>query len=368
MVCKPIRTVPSKKQVRKTQSSVRKSNNLLYDKLVYNGLSEIQTDFRLTCYDQTSVKTTHFKDVNQLLSVVDADLVNWIHVSGLKDVDGVGKLCRHFGLEVPAIQDILNVAHLAKVEDVGHLLLVILDAYSCEEEMVLEHQHVSLVLGKHFVLSFEEESSNRYNLVLKALETNLGQVRMQKADYLFNLLISMVVDSYLEVLEIQQEGLMDLEDLLIEFQMVPKVAGKKIQIYRKDLTRLKKSIYPLREHFGHLLLIESNLIDKSCLVYLRDTNDHLQQVFMMMDVNRETIASLVDLYLANNDLHMNQIMKQLTVVSTIFIPLTFMVGVWGMNFSRMPELEWKYGYLAAWILLFVIGLLFFVWLRRKKMF
>jgi len=161
---------------------------------------------------------------------------------------------------------------------------------------------------------------------------------------------------------------MDMEDLMLELNLGPKDSGQRIQRFRKDYSRLKKSISPLREHFGHLILMESGLIGKNSLIYFRDTNDHLQQVSLMMDANRETIASLVDLYLANNDLRMNSVMKQLTVVSTIFIPLTFMVGVWGMNFKNMPELEWTHGYLFAWLVMVFLSLVFFFWLRRKKMF
>jgi len=360
--------VQSKKQVRKTHLSVSKSNNLLYDNFVYNGISDIQTNMRLTCYDKSSIVSKSFTKVKDLTSALEMDKVNWIHVTGLKDVEVIGELCDHFGMQVPVIQDILNVFHNAKVEETNNVLLVILDSYRYDEALNLNHEHMSIVLGDHVVISFEEIVSNRFDLVHKALEFDLGLVRSQKSDYLYNLLISMIVDSYLEVLELQQNGLMDLEDLLIEFNMSPKETGQKIQHFRKDYSILKKSISPLREYFGHPILMESKLIGKSNLVYFRDTNDHLLQVSLMMEANRETIASLLDLYLANNDLHMNQIMKQLTVVSTIFIPLTFMVGVWGMNFKFMPELGWHYGYLFAWVIMLVLSLFFYFWLRRKNMF
>lgn len=358
----------SKKQIRKTHPYVSKSNNLLYDNLVYNGVSDTRTDIQLTCYDKASVIVKHFDKSQDLISSIDMNKVNWIHVNGLKNVELIGELCGYFGLQVPAIQDILNVSHIAKIEEINNLLLVILDAYEYDENQTLDHEHLSIILGDHIVISFEEVVRNRFEPVSKALESNVGLVRSQKSDYLFNLLMSIVVDSYLEVLEVQQNNLMDLEDLLIEFNMTPKETGQKIQHFRKDYSKLKKSISPLRERFGHLILMEYNLISKNSLIYFRDTNDHLQQVSLMMDANRETIASLVDLYLANNDLRMNQIMKQLTVVSTIFIPLTFLVGIWGMNFKSMPELGWEYGYLFAWLIMIFLGLVFYFWLKRKNMF
>jgi len=365
---KDISPVSSKKQVRKPHQSVSKSNNLLYDNLVYSGISDAQTILQLTCYDKASVSTKSYGNTHELIASLDTNKVNWIQVNGLKNVELIGELCGHFELQVPAIQDILNVSQSAKIEETSNILLVILDAYDYNENQELNQEHLSIVLGDHLVITFEETSKNHFELVNKALTSSVGQVRSQKADYLFNLLMSLVVDSYLDVLEFQQNGLLDLEDQLIEFNMTPKDTGQKIQHFRKDYSRLKKSISPLREHFGHLMLMEFNLIGKSSLIYFRDTNDHLQQVSLMMDANRETIASLVDLYLANNDLRMNQIMKQLTVVSTIFIPLTFLVGVWGMNFNFMPELGWKYGYLFSWIVMLAIGFIFFLWLRRKNMF
>ncbi|MEN6363356.1 MAG: magnesium/cobalt transporter CorA [Bacteroidales bacterium] len=358
----------AKRQANKKYSSVSKSNNLLYDNLVYNGISDTQTSIQLTCFDKLSVKTSRFSDSKDLIQSIDLNKVNWIQVSGLKNVDVIGEICSFFGLQVPTIQDILNVSHICKIEETNNLLLVILDAYGYNDSMALGRDHLSFVLGNHFVISFEETGRNRFDLVNKALESNVGLVRSQKPDYLFNLLISMVVDSYLEVLEEQQNCMMDMEDLLIEFNQIVKETGQQIQHFRKDYSKLKKSISPLIEHFGHLLLMESTLIGKTSLVYFRDTYDHIQQVSLMLDANRETLASLVDLYLANNDLRMNQIMKQLTVVSTIFIPLTFIVGVWGMNFKWMPELDWKFGYLFAWLIMVALGLIFYLWLRRKKMF
>lgn len=358
----------AKKQIRKPHSSMRKSNNLLNEKLVYSGTSDEKTSIRITCYDKTSLLTTTVGSVKELQSSMDKNKVNWIHIIGLKNEELIGELCAAFGLPFPAIQDILNVNHISKIEEFNDVLLVILDAYAYNDTMDLNREHLSLVLGTNFVLSFEETTINRFEVVNTALDSNIGQARLKKSDYLFNLLISIVVDSYLEVVEIQQDSLMEMEDSLIEFNVVQKESGPAIQRFRKDYSKLKKSISPLREHFGQLITTESGLISNENLIFFRDTNDHLQQVSQMIDANRETIASLVDLYLANNDLRMNQIMKQLTVVSTIFIPLTFLVGVWGMNFRYMPELEWVNGYWYAWLLMLILGIFFYFWLRRKNMF
>jgi len=223
-----------------------------------------------------------------------------------------------------------------------------------------------LILGKNFVISFQESDEKHFDQLENALENRQGQIRRQPADYLFNLLLGTVMDKYLEVLEIQQNLLLDMEDSLLEFKSDRTKNGFSLHEYRRDYSLLKKNILPIKEQFGQLLLGDFAPISKQNYIYFRDTNDRLQQAYMMVDGNRETIASILNLYLSNNDLRMNHIMKQLTVVSTIFIPLTFLVGVWGMNFRFMPELEWKYGYLVSWVVMIAAGVGSYIYFRRKK--
>jgi magnesium transporter len=344
----------------------KRRNNLLYDGLTYNGSFTHATEIMLTSYDAGSCQTILVKKVENLK--LQPEKVNWVHVSGLSDEGVIAALCEKAKLPLPVVQDILNARHIAKLEETGNAIFAVLDAYGYKDNEELFQEHQSLVLGPNFVLSFEEGTGHRYQQVRKAIEDEAGQVRHQKADFLFNLLISLVVDSYFEVIELQQDRLLDMEDLLMEFQAAHVETGQQIQRFRRDYSRMKKAIIPLRESFGRSLMLESELIREGTRLYFRDTLDHLQQVTLMLESNRETIASLVDLYLANNDLRMNQIMKQLTVVSTIFIPLTFLVGVWGMNFVEMPELNLAHGYLYAWLTMIVIGIGLYLWFKRRNMF
>jgi len=339
-------------------------NNLLYGGLHYNGTSTHQTEIRLTWYDAEAVHTEKLTDASSCK--LHPGKVNWIQVCGLSDQGMVASLCNSFGLAFPVVQDLFNVNHIAKVEETGKNLFAVLDSYTTEPEGLLK-EHISLVLGTELVLSFEEGSGHCFDPVRKALEDGIGQIRQHSADYLFNLLISMAVDSYFDVLENQQNTLMEMEDALMEFQAPHQETGRQIQYFRRDYTKLKKAVAPLRESFGRMLMLEPAQIRPENRIFFRDTYDHLQQVVTTMDANRETIASLVDLYLANNDLRANNVMKQLTVVATIFIPLTFLVGVWGMNFKGMPELSMEHGYLFAWILMLTLGVLLYFWFSRKNM-
>lgn len=346
-----------KKELRKRR------NNLLYGGLKYNGNFTHATNIQLTSFDANGSETVVVGDVRDLK--FKPGKISWVHIVGLSDETAIGDVCKSLGLEWPMVQDILNSRHIAKLEDTGKSLFAVMDAYTYNEKKEMVRDHQSIILGSNFVFSFEEGTGHRFDLVCKAITEGVGQVRQHGADFLFNLLVSMVVDSYLDVLEFQQANLLDMEDSLMEFQAAHKETGQQIQLFRRDHTRLQKAVSPLREAFGHFLMLESALIKSESRLYFRDTYDHLQQVMSMLDANRETLASLMDLYLANNDLRMNLIMKQLTVVATIFIPLTFLVGVWGMNFKNMPELGLAHGYLIAWIAMIVIGVLLYLWFRRK---
>lgn len=350
-----------------TSETKQRQNNLLYESLAYNGNIIGQTEITFTVYDSINFKSEEIKTDEISMIKPEKDRINWIHVSGLSDTRSVGELCMRLGIPIPIVQDILNARHISKIEETGGMLFAVIDAYAYSDKLNLEREHQSFLLYSNIIISFEEGRKAIYGQIRKALHDGTGQARKLKPDFLFNLLINMVVDSYFDVIEIMQNNLMDLEDLLMEFTAVHKETGQQIQHFRRDLSRLKKNVFPFHEQFGHLLIMEPEQMNDSTRLYFRDTYDHLRQVSMMLEANREIIASLVDLYMANNDLRMNQIMKQLTVVSTIFIPLTFLVGVWGMNFANMPELSWKYGYLIAWIVMVIIGIVLYLWFRRRNL-
>ena len=350
-------TAPTKKAHR------QRKNNLLYGGLSYNGSFTHATNIQLTSFDATSAETVVVHDAKDLK--LKPGKTNWVHLFGLSDESEIANLCQKLGVELPMVQDILNSRHIAKLEDTGKGLFAVLDAYTYNDKKEMIRDHQSIILGTDFVFSFEEGTGHRFDLVCKAITDGVGQVRQHGADFLFNLLISLVVDSYYDVLEYQQSNLLDMEDELMEFQASHKETGRQIQHFRRDHTRLLKAAAPLHEAFGHFLMMDSALIKRESKIYFRDTYDHLRQVMSMLDANRETLSALMDLYIANNDLRMNLIMKQLTVVATIFIPLTFLVGVWGMNFKFMPELRWPNGYLYAWLAMIALGVLLYGWFKHK---
>ncbi|HPW90251.1 MAG TPA: magnesium/cobalt transporter CorA [Paludibacteraceae bacterium] len=344
---------------------IRQRDNLLYEQLQYTGDIHEGTCLELTVFDKSGIKT-HTGDDLTVLNQMEPTKVNWLCVRGLSDVNLIGKLCRHFELPNVWMQDVLNTRHIAKIEEIDYGFLTVLDVFSYNEHHTLDKEHVSLLMKKGVIISFQESQSNLFAEISKALTTNTGKVRSESVDYLYDLLFSSIIDSYLAILDTQRDQMLDMEDQLMEFGGDHVAVGRAIQLVRKDYMLLRKNLGPLRTDFS--ILLESNYVKDSNKIYYRDTRDQLLQVFQLIDNAKETITALVDLYLANNDLRMNQIMSRLTVVSAIFIPLTFLAGVWGMNFRVMPELSWQYGYLFAWGVMGVVALGVIWWLWKKRWF
>ena len=344
---------------------IRQRDNLLYEQLQYTGEIHAGTHFELTVFDKSGIKT-HTSDDLAILNHMDLNKVNWLCVRGLSDVNLIEEFCRQFDLPNLWMQDVLNTRHIAKIEEIEHGFLTVLDVFSYNDHHTLDKEHVSLLMKQGVIISFQESQVDLFSEIRKALVTNTGKVRSESADYLYDLLFSSIIDSYLAILDVQRDQMLDMEDKLMEFGNDHVAVGRSIQLVRKDYMLLRKNLWPLRSDFA--ILLESHHVKATNKIYYKDTRDHVLQVFQLIDNAKETITALVDLYLANNDLRMNQIMSRLTVLSAIFIPLTFLVGVWGMNFKAMPELSWQYGYLFAWGVMAFVAVVVIWWLWKKKWF
>ncbi|MDD3405340.1 MAG: magnesium/cobalt transporter CorA [Sphingobacteriia bacterium] len=346
---------------------IRQHDNLLYETLQYTGNVVIETLFTITTFDAKTVDKHNYHTVSDVIKAIDDNKTNWICVQGLADTKKIEKLCSALNVPVLWAQDILNVRHISKIEFSQQKILTILDIFGSNIGEPLGKEHISLLLMPNTVVSFQETTNNYFQHIQEAIMANSGQVRHQNTDYLYNLLLSRVVDNYLAILDHQRDEMLTMEDTLMEFTGNHTNVGRDIQNTRKDYLLLRKNILPLCSEF-HKLLKDAPLIIPSNHIYYKDTYDHLEQVAQLIENAKENIAALVDLYMANNDLRMNHIMSRLTVLSAIFIPLTFLVGVWGMNFKFMPELNWTYGYLFAWGTMAITAIGVIIWLWRQKWF
>ena len=346
----------------------RQRDNLLYETLQYTGNFELGTTFELISYNAHQVKHSCYKDIEALIESIQTDHINWIIVKGLSETEKISSLGKKLKISNLWMQDILSTRDIAKVEKQSKQLLTIIDHFFYNDDRMLMKQHCSLVLTPQAIVWFQESSNGLFNEIIKAINGNKGKVRIKTVDYLYNLLISTIIDSYLILFDEQRDILVDMEDRLMDFSDEPTNIGRNIQFVRKEFLLMRKSIMPLREPLRKFIESDSPLILQENKTYFLDTLDHMHQVFQLIDNNKEMITSLVDLYMANNDHRLNKIMSRLTVISVIFIPLTFMAGIWGMNYVNMPELQWKYGYLFAWGSIFTVAIIIIIILKRKKWF
>ncbi|MDR0988913.1 MAG: magnesium/cobalt transporter CorA [Prevotellaceae bacterium] len=347
-------------------------NNLLSEQLVYTGNSSTATHLHLCTYDAAGVKEIVSDSFADIQEAIDPSRINWLQVHGLQNTDTISRLCNHFQIDFLVTQDILNVMHPTKIEEHDNYMVIILKIFKRKPDDAidtdldsLQQQQVCLVLGTHFVLTFMERESSFFDEVDIALKNDVMKIRSRETDYLLSVLLNSVVANYAVTVAAIDDDLEDLEEELLTIRGGHDI-GVRIQTLRRQYMILKKAIQPLKEQYIKLPRTDHILTHEANRPFFNDVNDHLQFVLQTIDVCRETLSSLVDLYISNNDLHMNDIMKRLTVVSTIFIPLTFLVGVWGMNFKNMPELDWRYGYLLAWVVMMVIGFMVWLFFKRKR--
>ncbi len=334
--------------------------------LVHVG-SEVTGPIRITVlkYDGQGMQTLEDPDLTQLKVLQDDPAVVWFRVEGVHQVEVIARLGEIFNLHPLVQEDIVNTQQRPKLEEYDNYLFLVLKdlSYDPQKQEIISRQ-VSIVLGKGWVLSFIEGGRDPFTAVTERVTGGRGRIRQRGADYLAYTLLDSVVDHYFGVLEGLAESTQELEDEL-ESASEQQVLHGLHRLKRQGL-RLRKAVWPLREVAGWLERAEHELIDHSVRPYLRDVYDHTVQIIDATESLRDSLASLMDLYLSVVSNRMNQIMKVLTIIATLFIPLTFIAGLYGMNFKYMPELEWHWGYFACLGLMGLVslGMLYYFWRKR----
>jgi len=330
--------------------------------LVYTGNHPGPTRVVLYRFDQESFESINGTDA---ISQIDSKKVNWLNITGFSDTMLIGEIGEKFGLHPLILEDILNSDHMPNVEEMDDCLFITLKVISLKDNSnELDVHHASFVIGKHYLLSFSETDNQLFQPVIERLKNSKGKARMNKSDYLSYLLIDKIVDNYYLVLDHLEDNMDRIEAKLLK-DPSQKLAGD-IMTQKKLLIMLRKSVNPFRDEVRKITREESSFITQSTLRYLNDVYDHLNQIVQTIDNFREMISDMMDLLMANNANRMNSIMTTLTIISSIFIPLTFIVGIYGMNFKYLPELEWRYGYPMIMSLMFFIGMGMYLYMRRKR--
>jgi magnesium transporter len=354
-------------QTIKIQRKYSKKSGLPPGTLFYTGNTALPTLIRLIQYDEQTFSKKGHVQAEDVVKLVGKDKVNWFMVSGFKDAQVIEKLGTEFNIHPLLLEDILNVEHLPKVEDSDDFLFVTLKSLTWNNDLNQAiSEQVSIYLGNNFIVTFQETLSDLFDPIIERLEAIKGKGRLKQEDYLLYLLMDRIVDNYYFILDKTEGQIEELEDALVKNPSTE--LSEQFLNLKKNLVLLRRTIYPLKEEVRYLSREQVSAIQESTHQYLRDIHDHLSNIIQTIDNFREMVSTLMDLLMANNANRMNSIMKTLTVVSTIFIPLTFLAGVYGMNFEYFPELHWHYSYFILWGIMLLIGLGMFFYMKMKKWF
>ncbi len=336
---------------------------------IYTGVGRSHP-IRIHIYDFTPERLDEADDVtiDQAAAVRARSTITWIDVNGIHDAERIEALCKRFDIHALSIEDILNPSHRAKIEyfeDYVYLVfkMVHLGPDDCDQ-VKTTYEQVSLILGKEVVLTFQETEQDVFDGVRKRLRGPESRIRKRGPDYLAYSLMDAIVDSYLAVLEhfaarVEAFEVAPIRELSLS-------APPELHVLKRELLTFRKAVWPLREAVASLTRDEEERIHADTRPFLRDLHDHVVQIVESIDIYREMVASLQDLFLTVVSNRMNQEMRLLTVIATIFIPLTFVAGVYGMNFEFMPELKWHYGYAAVWGLMALVAVGSIFLFRRRR--
>jgi magnesium transporter len=313
-------------------------------------------------YDGSHFREKEIPGLDGLRPPPDRKTVAWIHIDGLNDVHLLEQMGVVFGLHPLILEDILNTDQRPKLEDHGDYLYIVLKHFHKDDGGRLTPEQVSIVLGPNYLISLQEKEGNLLDPIRARLHNERGRLRNSGADDLAHALLDGIVDGYFSILDHFGEEIETLEEALMG-RPSPETL-RAIQILKREMILLRKAVWPLREVVGNLGRSDSPLIREPSAIYFRDISDHTVQVIDTIETYRDMLSGMLDIYLSTISNRMNEIMKVLTVIATIFMPLTFLAGVYGMNFKYMPELEWRYGYGVA--LLLMAGLDGYVFYRLRK--
>jgi magnesium transporter len=333
--------------------------------LVYIGEKRVhKPKITVIDYDEAGFQEREATTIEECLPLGDAPTVTWINVDGIHQAELLQEIGECFGLHYLVLEDILNTDQRPKTEDFGDHIFIVLRMFHEEGNDEVIEEQLSLILGDRFVVSFQEKEGDVFGPIRERIRKSGGRIRRMGADYLAYALMDSVVDNYFVVLERLGEEIELLEEELVANPTTETL--QTIHDLRREIVFLRKSVWPLRGIVSGLQRGESALIQQSTLIYLGDVYDHTIRVMDTVEAFRDVVSGMLDIYLSSVSNRMNEVMKVLTIIATIFIPLTLVAGIYGMNFQYMPELGWRWGYPLVWLVMLAIAGLMLVYFRRTK--
>jgi len=334
--------------------------------LVHIGEKKAETPkITIMDYDEARFQEKEIKTIEECFLFKDKPTVTWINIDGLHEVEILEKLGECYGLHPLVLEDILNTDQRPKMEDYGEYLYIVLRMLNYNDKSSeIESEQISLVLGPNFVFSFQEREGDTFNPIRDRIRNSKGRIRKMGADHLAYTLLDSIIDNYFIILEKLGEKIEFLEEEVIT-RPTPETL-QTVHHLKREMIFLRKGVWPLREVISGLERGESSLIKESTRIYLRDVYDHTIQTIDTIETYRDMVSGMLDIYLSSISNRLNAVMKVLTIIATIFMPLTFLAGIYGMNFKYMPELEWRWGYPAVWFAVVLISVSMLIYFRKKR--
>jgi magnesium transporter len=324
-------------------------------------------DLKITLidYDEVHFQEREIEKIEECFVFRDQPTVTWINVDGLHQVEILEKLGECYGFHPLMLEDILNTDQRPKMEDYGDYIYIVLKMLGQNNKNHgIVTEQISLIMGSNFVISFQETEGDIFDPIRDRIRNGKGRIRKMAADYLAYALLDSIVDNYFIIMEKLGEKIEFLEEELVT-RPTPETL-KTIHQLKREMIFLRRAVWPLREVVSGLERGESSLMKESTRIYLRDVYDHTIQVIDTIETFRDMVSGMLDIYLSSISNRLNAVMKVLTIIATIFMPLTFIVGIYGMNFKYMPELEWYWGYPAVWLVVVLVGVSMLIYFKKKR--
>ncbi len=334
--------------------------------LIFIGKQKVQeSTIRIIDYDQDNLSEEYLQDINEGLPFKDTSSVTWLNVYGLHDSELIRSVGAGFGLHPLVLEDISNTGQRPKMEEYDDYLFFVLKLMRYDEkEGKIHSEQLSMVLGKTFLITFHERPADVFEPVRDRIRKHKGRIRKVGIDYLAYALLDTIVDNYIFIIERLGEHIEDIEDEILESPTQDVLA--RINAYKREMNYLRKSIRPTKEFLLQLNRLDSDLVQEQTMPFLKDLLDLASQAVEVVDTYREMLSDHLNIYNTGISNRLNEIMKVLTIFSAIFIPLTFIAGIYGTNFEHLPELHYRYSYFVFWGVMLAVALIMVRFFKRRN--
>jgi magnesium transporter len=350
----------------KKQANFAKKVGLPPESLVYTGNQKpTPAEMEILVYDDQTCERTCTGDIKLLHKCIDKNKINLIIINNLTDIILIENIGKYFGIHPMMLEDVLNTSHIPKVEESGDQLMLTLKLLEYPVNGALLQRQLSLILGEYYVIACSDFENNVFNDIKARIINGKSKARQKKADYLFYLLIDTLIDTFYNIVNEVSNSVDKIEVQLLEKPGANYI--KDVYYIKQIMSEMRSVFYPIREALLNMVQGEFSLIDDATIAYLQDVRDHINHIIHMYEKERDTLSDLIELNSSNINNRLNGSMQIMTIITTLFIPLTLIAGIYGMNFKYMPELIWTKGYPFAILLMLITAGIMFLIIKKKKL-